>query len=58
MQRISLAVQLSWGDSGIHIFFLENLEDYIRNEMVGRELPKILDAAIQLALDINIGILS
>lgn len=54
----TLAVQFSWGDSALCTSFLEGLEHYICDEMVGRELPKTLNAAIQLALDIDLRVLS
>lgn len=48
-----LAAQLDWGDSMLCTLFLEVLDSYICNKMVGKEYPHTLDAVVKLALDID-----
>uniref|UniRef100_A0A3Q2VTY0 Retrotransposon gag domain-containing protein n=1 Tax=Haplochromis burtoni TaxID=8153 RepID=A0A3Q2VTY0_HAPBU len=54
----TLAAKLKWGDTSLRSIFLEGLADYIRDEMTGRETPKSLDEAVDLALKIDQRVMS
>uniref|UniRef100_A0A3Q2VY37 Retrotransposon gag domain-containing protein n=1 Tax=Haplochromis burtoni TaxID=8153 RepID=A0A3Q2VY37_HAPBU len=52
------AAKLQWGGASLRSIFLEGLADYIRDEMAGREAPKTLDEAVDLALKIDQRVMS
>lgn len=54
----TLAAKLKWGDASLRSIFLEGLAGYIRDEMTGREAPKTLDEAVDLALKIDQRVMS